>query len=598
MPVLFNKESGLAEDLPQEVANSALASGTHEIPVISPKGEQGSVAPEAVSELVQQGYRQPKTEELKDMLSTAAHTGVEQQITAGVEGLGRGVLGPASDVILKATGVDPEDIRKREEVYPATHAIAEGAGLIGGTLGGKGLGALISKAGQVAQVSKDAAFIAKAASAIGQGAIEGALFQASNETSKMIQQDPAQTSDTAIANIRMAALLGGAISGTVSGTSALWDATRASKAGQFIADAKGMAKQHLGIKSEPQFSENPTSPFYRGDALQGEGLAYPESDYSKTAGGKMVNALIRNGLVEQASGAVGAAVGSAAHHPIIGYLFGKNTIAPMIEKALPAIIRPLLETEGSAAGLKAAVGYTMNAIKGENLLNKAAASVFGEAQQESDTTSYKEREKLKEHLETLQNEPQHLFNVGKDLGHYMPDHAQALAQTTANTVQYLQSLKPHTAGQAPLDEERKLSPIEEAIYNRALDIAQNPLIITNAIKNGTLTTNDIGHIKTMYPSLYSALNQKITSQLIDKKTDKSAIPYHTKLAISAFMGQPLDSSMLPNAIMASQGQGQTQQAMQQPKIGTAPKNMNKLDKISDQSNTMTGSREQYRSSRH
>ncbi len=597
MPVLLNKESGLAEDLPQDVANSALASGTHEIPLVSPQGEQGSAKPEDAASLVSQGYKQPKSEELKDMLSTVSHTGVGHQIAAGIEGLGRGVMGPISDELAIAGGSTPEDLRKHQEVYPATSGIAETAGLLGSAIKGVGLGGALSKAGQVAQVSKDAAFIAKAASAVGQGAIEGALYQAQNETSKMIQQDAAQTAETALTNIGMAAVLGGAISGAGSGTSALWDAARASKAGKFLSDAKGMAREHLGIEAVPEFNTtNNTSPFYKSDVFK-EGTPYPSIDYSTTAGGKVVNSLIRNGLVEQVAGAIGAAGGSAIHHPILGYLFGKNTIGPMIEKALPAIIKPLLTTEESVPGLQATVKYTMNAIRGDNLVNKAAASVFGAEAQQSDTTSFKEREKLKEHLETLQNEPQHLFNVGKDLGHYLPDHAQNLAEAATRNVQYLQSLKPHVAGQAPLDNDRKLNSVEEAIYNRALDIAQNPLIITRAIKDGSLTVNDIGHLKTMYPNLYQSLNQKITNKLIDAKTDKSAIPYKTKLSISAFMGQPLDSSMMPNSIAASQGQGMSQQQMMQPKNGTT-KNMNKLDKLPQQSATMTGAREAYRTSRH
>lgn len=598
MPVLKNLETGLAEDLPQEVANSALTSGTHEIPLVSPQGEHGSAKPEDAAQLVQQGYRQPKTEELVKDLSTAKHSSTLEKVQTGIEGLAHGVLGPVADVMSEAFEIPQEDIAARQEINPGIHAAAEATGLIGAALAGVGLGGALNKIGAIAKASKDASFIAKVAATAGRGAIENAVFQAQDEVSKMIQNDPNQTAESAIANVGMSGLLGAGIGGGLGGVGASWNAFMGSKAGKFLEDFKGMTKQHLGLENGPQYSDKQMSPFAKPDIFMPNAKGYPEVDFASTPGGKVANALIRNGLEEQIAGAIGAVGGSSMGHPILGYLFGKNTITPMIKKILPAIMRPILDSETSGTGLKSAVNYAMNAIKGENAIGKASAAIFGEASDDISSVSEKDREKLKEQLSELSNDPNKLLEVGKETGYYMPEHAQALANTAVKNVQYLQSLKPIVAPKAPLDSPRETNKVEDATYNRALDIAQSPLIVTKAIKDGSLTIKDIGHLKTMYPALYNSLTQKITAQMIDKKTDKGSIPYKTRLGLSAFLGQPLDSSMSSMAIMASQGQGMTQQQAQQPKNGTASKNMNKLDKLPEQFNTMVNSREAYRAGRH
>lgn len=591
MPILKNLESGLAEDVPQE----ALQQGTHEVPLISPSGEQGSSKLEDANDLIKEGYRQPNNEEMKDMLSTASHTGVGHQIAAGIEGLGRGVIGPVSDELALQNGSTEEDLKKHQEIYPGTSTAAETIGLIGSGLRGVGLGGALNKLGSVVKVSKDASFIAKVAATAGRGAIENAAFQAQDEVSKLIQNDPAQTAESAISNVGMSALLGAGVGGGLGAVPASWNSLMDGKAGKFIGDFTGRVREHLDIPN-PTPAVEPTS-IYKSDIF-GEGIPHPGASFEGTAGGKAADALIRNGLSEQIAGSIGAVGGSSIGHPILGYLFGKNTITPLIEKILPAIMRPLLDTEASGVGLKSAVGYAMQAIKGQNTLNKAAASVFGESTHIEDPTD-KDRRQLKEQLEKLETNQEALLDTGKHVGTYMPAHAQAMAETAVRNSQYLNSLKPIVAPTLPLDEPRTPNASEEAHYNRALDIAQSPMIVTKAIKDGSLTIADIQHLKTMYPSLYTSLSQKLVSNLIDKKTDKAAIPYKTKLGLSAFLGQPLDSSMSPLAILASQSMGmQPAQPPQQPKNGSAPKNMNKLDKLPQQSNTMTGSREAYRSSRH
>lgn len=817
MPVVYNKETGLAEDLPPEVMKSALQAGTHEIPLVSPEGERGSANTEDAPELIKQGYRQPKTEELKDLLSTAEHTGTGQQIAAGIEGLGRGVLGPVSDAILTSTGVNPEDIKKRKEVYPGTAMAGDVAGLVGSGLAGVGLGGALEQVGKavIPQAAKGASLATKIMAAGGRGAVENALYGVQSEVSKKLINEP-QTAESAIANVGMAALLGAGIGGGLGAVGAGFDGLMSSKASQFVNDFKGRISEHLdnpdplatltkemqglhepiqnqvinevygksGLRQEelakllpeemsPKLAEHNTKvindigdtlgkmqknaaeyPSHNVAELQRQygqlveasqkgspqevynalnefkrysqgtykalqktdsfelphkflkevqdlgkdvraslednvwgaagkrtaainkawsefqtplkefnskfttklgdekvidpgkvntylrqigkpnaeikqevlsnfldaskrftqtmdkthanlGIENPVSKYSEqamlatlqkqTAGSKVADALIEKGLSKLAGSAVGGAVGSIVGHPALGAIIGAHSLDSVMKDVLPALIQPMLKTEASGTGFKSAINYAIQAVKGENKINKAAASVFG-GHDVIQMPSGKDRELLQKQLKKISDNPDELLNTGHQVGHYMPEHASQLAAAAMRSTQYLDSLKPNTTPQMPLDEPRKPSDVEESIYNRALDIAQNPLIVLKSVKDGSITLQDINHLKTMFPALYTKMSNQLVEHLIDVKTDKSLIPYKTKLGVSMFMGQPLDSSMRPAAIIASQGVGQQASQMMAPT--QKPKSMNKLDKLPGQTGTMVASREQYRTSRH
>lgn len=71
MPVLYNKESGLAENLSQSASAAALVAGTHEVPLVAADGSFGSASFNDAAELLREGYRQPNADELRKMLDKA-----------------------------------------------------------------------------------------------------------------------------------------------------------------------------------------------------------------------------------------------------------------------------------------------------------------------------------------------------------------------------------------------------------------------------------------------------------------------------------------------------------------------------------------------
>ena len=154
----------------------------------------------------------------------------EQMGKTFAEGVGEGALGPVFTLAQRAANVNPEDIKGRQETNPMTYGAGQVTGLGASLLTGVGEGAIASKAGLAA---KEAAGLAKAEGVLGKMAAEGidqatqlALMQGSDEISKMINSDPETSSQNAIANVGLAAALGGATGMAIGSISPLWKASK------------------------------------------------------------------------------------------------------------------------------------------------------------------------------------------------------------------------------------------------------------------------------------------------------------------------------------------------------------------------------------
>lgn len=231
--------------------------------------------------------------------------------------------------------------------------------------------------------------------------------------------------------------------------------------------------------------------------------------------------------------------------------------------------------------------YIANVIKGETALNRASKSLFeaGEVVIPSKLLpTEKSRDKLDMQLKHLQANQENLFEVGGKIGHYMPDHGQALSQTVMGGVNYLNTLRPMIVKQSPLDSDLQPNKADIAKYNRALDIAQQPLIALKEVKNGTVTSDDLKTIMAVHPDAYKRIIGKINTDLIDAVGKKKDIPYKTKKGLSLFLGQPLDSTMSSFGIISAQPSPQIQQ--QKP----TQTGMKALDKLPSSSMTRSQAR--------
>lgn len=519
--------------MPADNVQAAVESGQFSLPkghvdVISPEGEKGTIPAENAAEAFKAGYKYASPTALKELKRGTLQSHVE----SFAQGVNEGIAGPLAVGAQKALGDSNEVIRERKEAHPYVHGLGEAVGLAGGLLTGTGEAALLSSAGKLAAKS-----MAKRA------AIENALYAAGDEVSKMLVEDPHQSVESAITNVGLAGALGGALGKA----GKLVNQAADSKLGSEIA----AFRDQIGRRMDPR------------DIIIAGHL--PE-------GAKIADQLIDKGAAKLAGGSIGATVGAglggytgATVGGLLGERFG--------DKILPGIAKSLLKNEVSAGAYKAASQYITDVIRGQTLLNKAAQSVFKAGTPDIEPTE--DHSKLKDTLDDLKKDFSPLLSSGENLSHYLPDHSGALGESLSRVVSYLAPLKPATDKAAPLSPERIPSKAEEARYTRALDIAEQPLIVTKAIKEGSLTPFDVESINAMYPAVANQLRAKLLESMTQHLSGDqgSSIPYKTAMALSLFFGMPLDPSISPASIMSLQTQGQPMPPPQglQPEPSQGPK---------------------------
>lgn len=301
--------------------------------------------------------------------------------------------------------------------------------------------------------------------------------------------------------------------------------------------------------------------------------------------------------------AIGLSMGILGHSPAAGILAG--VMAKAVGKDAPDAIRlAMLKFMGSdkpieAGAFKSMVEFIHSNIKGEHAVAKSVKSIFkatSEVAPRVAIPSEKDRAKLDKTLQALQQDPSHLTKIGGDLPHYMPDHGQALGKTAATAVNFLNNARPTTKQPSPLDKPIEPTPIQKEQYNRLLNIAQQPLVVMNHVKDGTVNPQDVIALRTMYPSLYKNLIGKVTTEMVDAVKKGTQIPYKTKIGISQFMGQPMDSTMTAASIMAAQPTAEQTQRREQQKAPPQSA-MNGLRKISSEYKTEGQRREEMRGSK-
>lgn len=292
--------------------------------------------------------------------------------------------------------------------------------------------------------------------------------------------------------------------------------------------------------------------------------ALKESLGKQSIGAKLADAWYDKLAGKTIGTTLGAGVGGVLGHalPIPGaggagiYLGGK-----LGSSVLPSFIQPMLEKAANSAAFNQAAAFGETVLKGNNLLERSTKNLFsGGKLIPSMAASDKDISGLDDRLKKLQENPNPMVNVAGDIGHYMPDHAQAMAQTTMNAVNTLNAQRPQTVKQSPLDSGFPPSKAAENAFKRTLGIAQQPLTVLKHMNDGTLMPSDIKTLQSLYPNYYMKISQELHNAMTNHLAKDGKIPYHLRQSMSLFLGEPLESSLRPQNIQAAQSVFAQQQA--------------------------------------
>jgi len=258
-------------------------------------------------------------------------------------------------------------------------------------------------------------------------------------------------------------------------------------------------------------------------------------------------------------GAMAMLAMAEGHNPIWGYIMGQG--ARMLSREVPdAMTYATLKLMGENKPVNASAFNTMalyldSVIKGESKLTNAVKSVFKQGARVLPDNLYpkpERREKLKRRLASLEQEPGELMDVGGDTGYYAPQHGAALSNTAARAINALTAMQPSLKKYGVLNEPRDPARAEHAAYENALDIAEQPMITLDRLKDGTLTGHDVETLRSLYPAFHTRASEKLMHEMTDHLASGESIPWNLRMSLSRFMGVPLDGSLTPQAIAAAQ----------------------------------------------
>ena len=345
-------------------------------------------------------------------------------------------------------------------------------------------------------------------------------------------------------------------------------------------DELGKIHANLGIEN----------PFQRPGLANTRAILNDITPGMKAADFVRLNAL--NIASEGAAGAAGGALGHLTGIPGAGYIgsiFGHYAFKPLMRTIMPSLIRPIMQAGVSGEGLRAAFDGVGAVIRGESMANMAAKALFQTGMQATlndlNPPKYK-LDKLQEKVSEAS--PSNMLSNPSALGHYLPQHASAASSTAQNALNYLQQNQPKPTKNGILDREIPPNASQVAAYKQTLAIAEQPLLVFSKIKAGTLTGKDVLDLKNLYPALYPRLVQKVTEQMTEHLAKQDSVPLRMRMGLSVFMGQPIDSTFTPNAMMAAQMTYLPKPPP--PGMAKAPKSTAKLTKSAELARTPSESR--------
>ncbi len=200
----------------------------------------------------------------------------------------------------------------------------------------------------------------------------------------------------------------------------------------------------------------------------------------------------------------------------------------------------------------------------------------------------KSTEALQAKLDELAADPEKALNIGGNLGDTLPMHAAALAAKAGTAITYLQSIRPQPISGGSLDAKLPVSHMAQREYERQVAIAENPRLVLQHLKNGTLVPQDLATLGTLYPKLRQSLQDEAFQTLADAESSGKHLTHKQKRHLGALLGEPVTFQQTPQACQAIMQANAPEQppapAGKQPKKASATE-LKQIDKVNEMSQT-------------
>jgi len=244
MTIVFNPDSQVHEDLPQDQATSGLQSGAYHVALTDPQGNPVTAPLTEAQQLISQGYKQPTPSQIKSLLNESKNEAPTEKAKAALEGAASAATFGLSVPIEQGMGVKNEDILRRQE------SPYYGAGQVGGlalsSLAGVGEGAILSHAGESASGAlglggEGAGIMSSMGAGVIKMGVESSLMSAGDENARFLAGDPDQTLQSAAMNVGLSGVMGGVIGAPLGAVKPVWNSTIGPVVEQHLNDIKNDA---------------------------------------------------------------------------------------------------------------------------------------------------------------------------------------------------------------------------------------------------------------------------------------------------------------------------------------------------------------------
>jgi len=326
------------------------------------------------------------------------------------------------------------------------------------------------------------------------------------------------------------------------------------------------------------------------DAYEKAGMEYPhdtiglgsikDSLEQHSIGVKLADAWHDKMSAKALGDVAGGALGNLVAPGISGVYLGKWALGPV----MGSILKPIVEKASSMPGYQAAFRFAKNVAEGNSRFAKATGTLFTSGLKTVPShwvPDAKQLLHLDDTLKKAQGDQASLLNANGNLGHYLPDNAMMMTKTTSSAVAYLNSQRPAPLKPGPLDKEIPPSKAQVAEYQRKLEIAEQPLMVLQHAKDGTILPSDVAVLKNVYPEYYEKMSAQVMTAMMEHVHDGGTVSYQTRQGLSMLLGQPLDATMRPDSIQSiqatyAQNQQQSQQAQASGRVKKGTAKLNQL----------------------
>ncbi len=137
----------------------------------------------------------------------------------------------------------------------------------------------------------------------------------------------------------------------------------------------------------------------------------------------------------------------------------------------------------------------------------------------------------------------HLGSSTEGLYAAAPNVTQSLNNKIIAGAQFLNSKIPKTSSDLLLSHEFEPSPDQKAKFNRYFHAVNDPISALKDIKSGKLTNETMETLMAVHPELLDDMRKSVLHNLDPKKAKE--LDYPIKISLAKFLGQPLDTNMMP-----------------------------------------------------